>query len=245
VNEVPDGNVAEKTGPPHAKAGGGPVGTVRLAASAASACLVLSLATGLGVHYFPRLGDAPTPIAAAPTTPSTTWTHEEPTTSASSARGGPGSREYRTDPTAPVPAGYRRVAGAGVSTVVPAYFRLEIPKSAVAADPGDEDFQARFGGDAHGPGSLWAAVSDGAAQVAATTTDYRQVALEEASYDGFDAVEWEYRHTTRSGAAARARALYWRERGAEYVLYVTSPEQRWDEAARLFDALVTHCRIGA
>ncbi|MFD7654215.1 hypothetical protein ACFV4N_09580 [Actinosynnema sp. NPDC059797] len=232
------------------------MGTVRLAASAAGACLVVSLATGLGIHYLPR-GEEPPPNAL-PTAPADgepgtddvygTWPYPMETTSAPGTtstrpRNGPGTTAYATAPSEPVPAGYRRVSGAGLSTVVPESFDLEVPKSAVATDPYDDDFQARFGGDAYGPDSLWDTVGEAEGQVAARTAGYRRATLARVSYDGFEAVEWEYRYTGASGVALHSRALYWRERGLEYVLYVTGAEPRWDEATELFAAMVTHCRL--
>lgn len=209
-------------------------GSLRFAAAVAAVGLVVSLGSGLGTIYVPRLWPA-----AAGTTP------PQPGTSTTSSY--PGYHYPTTTTTSTVPSGppagfYRHTGPQGLVTVLPNSFVAgsgQARGTQVAKDPADPEVEVRFGGDDQGPAGLLETIT-AAADAEAGKPGYTQVELTNATHGNLDAVEWEFVKPTASGAVRQTRAHYWRVGGVEYVLLVAAPPDRFPEAARILATMTDH-----
>ncbi|WNV86194.1 hypothetical protein [Umezawaea sp. Da 62-37] len=239
MSDPPGANIADDDGrdrrPRTSDSGRGPrvPGSFRFAATAAALGLVVSLGSGLGTMYVPRLW-ATAPVTTPPPGTSTPWsTTGYPswsTTTTTTVQSGP-------------PTGfYRHTSPQGLVTVLPDAFvpaNGQAKGTQVAKDPTDPDVEVRFGGDAQESTSLLETITK-AAGVESVNPQYTQVELRRTTHGDREAVEWEFVKPNPDGDVRQTRAHYWRADGVEYVLLVTAPADRFADAARILTTMIRY-----
>ena len=205
-------------------------GSLWFAATAAALGLVVSLGSGLGTIYVPRLWPAAPSTTPPPSGTTTTWRTTDYPTPTTTVRSGP-------------PVGfYRRPGPRGLVTVLPNSFTVtsgQVTGTQVAKDVADPDVEVRFGGDTQESTGLLETITK-AADAESGKPGYQRVALGSAAHRGHDAVEWEFLKPNQNGELRHTRAHYWRVDGIEYVLLVAAPPDRWSEASPILDTMIDH-----
>jgi hypothetical protein len=197
-----------------------------LAVCCAAAYVVVSAVLGAALLVRPDVPSVASPASSLPT-----YVADE------------GSRDSSTS--RPPPQGFQRVTGpAKIQTVIPVGWRIARsggPGAMRASDPSDAGRFVGYGGAPSATADIAKLHLDVETQFAARATDYERVGLNQATYGGHPAIEWEYEHNDGSGTQ-HVRALYWLVDGIEYFVFASGPAEQWSRMQPVYDAMVGSSR---
>lgn len=212
--------------------------STRLALLGVAANLGLCLA--LGVTLLTATGGSdPAPLPAAATDVVTEAPEPSSTTTTSVTRR-PSTTSTTTTETSRVPVGYERVTGpGGMTTVVPEGWPTEVstgPGNMQATDPADANRLLKYGGAPAPAEDIHSSHVAYEAQIAKRPA-YRLIRLDQLTFHGTDAVDWEFEWTPPEGRR-HVRSLYWRSGGYEFFVYAAAPVDKWPETQNMLDVMI-------
>ncbi|HEY7593625.1 MAG TPA: hypothetical protein VH969_10765 [Actinophytocola sp.] len=150
-----------------------------------------------------------------------------------------------TSATRPPPRGFQRVTGpARIRTVIPVGWRLAragAPGAMRASDPSDAGRFLGYGGAPSATSDIAQLHLATETQFAERAADYQRIALNQATYGGHPAIEWEYEHNDGSGLQ-HVCALYWLVDNTEYFVFASGPADQWSRMRPIYDAMVANSR---
>jgi serine/threonine protein kinase len=135
---------------------------------------------------------------------------------------------------------YRRVLGPrGLALDVPASWTVkQVPgtQESIAVDPGDPRRYLQFGAYSTVNPSFPSQLARVQSYALTQRPGYTMLRLQPVGYGtAADAVDWEYTYTP-GGVATHALGTYWRLGDAQFVVYASAPQDRWQETLASFHA---------
>jgi hypothetical protein len=200
-------------------------------------CLVLGIVLMITTRESGAGSETPAAASGVVTTPA-----EAPVSTTTTTRRttGPTTTRKPTSSAADAPNGYQRVSGpGGMTTVVPEGWPSEPstgPGNIQATDPNDPRRMLKYGGSPEPAEDIHSSHVAYESQVA-KRTGYRLIRLDQLTFHGSDAIDWEFSWTPPEGPR-HVRSLYWRRDGYEYFVYAAGPEDTWADTKTVLDEMI-------
>ena len=128
---------------------------------------------------------------------------------------------------------------AGASTRPDGIFELR--------DPENPARYLRFGATRVGTANLAANVKDAESLFAMDVPSYEDIRMTPTTFNGANAIEWEFRFDLNPGRGGeqRAYALYWEVGAYCYVIYASAPASQWNEMMQIFHFVRARTEVAA
>jgi hypothetical protein len=136
---------------------------------------------------------------------------------------------------------FRQVSGpAGLTTAAPAEWEAvatDVGGRFAVRDPGRPGRYLGYGVAVVETDDLFASHEGFEESFAANQQGYELVRLTATTFDGAEAVEWEFLYDEEDGKRRHAYGLYWLIGRHQYFIYASTPASQWDDMPSILDTV--------